>query len=156
TVTLILPLAPVGAPSDLAAPPPPPRRPAVTLPPATVVVIEDTPSNVRLLEQVFASLPEIMLYTAPTGMGGLALVQQHQPALIVLDLHLPDVDGDVVVERLKAAPATSQIPIVILSADATPGQRERLLALGASAYLTKPLATDELLQTASHLLRPAG
>lgn len=68
-----------------------------------------------------------------------------RPGLILLDLHLPDVPGDEVLARLRLHPETREIPVVILSADATPGRIERLLAQGARAYLTKPFEIAELL-----------
>jgi CheY-like chemotaxis protein len=61
------------------------------------------------------------------------------PDLVLLDLHLPDIHGAEVLELLRANPTTRDIPIVVTSADATPGQIERLLAAGADAYLTKPI-----------------
>ena len=64
--------------------------------------------------------------------------------MILLDLHLPDMHGDRVLSDLKAEPATAAIPVVILSADASPGVVRRLLASGAFAYLTKPIELAEL------------
>jgi CheY-like chemotaxis protein len=61
------------------------------------------------------------------------------PDLILLDLNLPDISGHDLLLRLRADPRTQPIPVVIISADATRGQIERLLAAGAQAYLTKPL-----------------
>ena len=64
--------------------------------------------------------------------------------MILLDLHLPDMHGDRVLSELKAEPATAAIPVVVLSADASPGVVRRLLASGAFAYLTKPIELVEL------------
>lgn len=69
----------------------------------------------------------------------------HRPEVIVLDLHLPDLPGREVLRRLRDDPRTRDIPVVILSADATPDQITRLLAEGAHAYLTKPLDVSRLL-----------
>jgi CheY-like chemotaxis protein len=79
------------------------------------------------------------------GSRGLELARDHRPQLILLDLHLPDMSGSEVLERLRHDPRTRSIPIVILSADATAGQVTRLLEQGAAAYLTKPLDVHELL-----------
>jgi CheY-like chemotaxis protein len=65
--------------------------------------------------------------------------------VILLDLNLPDMSGEEVLDELKADPATSSIPVVILSADASAGQHARLLGRGAHSYLAKPLDIDELL-----------
>jgi CheY-like chemotaxis protein len=82
----------------------------------------------------------------------LDLARQHHPDLILLDVHLPDMNGGEVIRRLSSDPATTAIPIVILSADATRGQIDDLLAAGAGAYLTKPIRVRDLLQTVDDVL----
>ena len=118
----------------------------------TVLYVEDNLSNLKLIERVLASRPEIRLISAMQGQLGLDLAREHQPDLILLDLHLPDMNGDELLHRLRADTQTAATPVVVISADATPGQLERLLRAGARAYLTKPLdvrrfisLTDELL-----------
>jgi PAS domain S-box-containing protein len=113
----------------------------------TIVYIEDNLSNVRLVERLLARLSGVRLIAAMQGKLGIDLVRQHDPDLILLDLHLPDLHGGEVLEQLKRNPATAAIPVVILSADATPAQVERLRAAGASGYLTKPIDVDSLLDT---------
>jgi CheY-like chemotaxis protein len=80
------------------------------------------------------------------GRLGLELATEHQPALILLDLHLPDIPGDQVLQELRSNSATASIPVVVVSADATLGQQQRLLSAGALAYLTKPYEVQELLR----------
>jgi CheY-like chemotaxis protein len=110
-----------------------------------MLYIEDTLSNLRLVEQILRHRPAITLVAAMQGRLGLELAYEHQPALIVLDLHLPDLSGEQVLHRLRAEPRTHAIPVVVLSADATPGHVERLRAAGADAYLTKPLDVQQFL-----------
>jgi CheY-like chemotaxis protein len=86
--------------------------------------------------RVMWRLPEL---PAMTGGLGLELAREHRPDLILLDRHLPDRNGSDVLHRLKADPETRTIPVVIVSADATPGQIRRMRALGADDYVTKPL-----------------
>lgn len=105
----------------------------------TVLYVEDNLSNLKLIQELFADRPGIRLISAMQGRLAVDLAREHQPHLILLDLHLPDIAGDEVLRRLRADPATSVIPVVMLSADAMPRQIERLLAAGARAYLTKPL-----------------
>jgi signal transduction histidine kinase/ActR/RegA family two-component response regulator len=106
----------------------------------TVLYIEDNLSNITLIEQVLADGNyHVRLLTAMQGSVGLELAIQHLPDLILLDVHLPDIMGDIVLRRLKENAATRDIPVVVLSADATQSQVERLLSDGAKAYLTKPL-----------------
>jgi CheY-like chemotaxis protein len=83
---------------------------------------------------------------------GLELAQQHHPDLILLDLHLPDMRGEEALWHLLNDPATSDIPVVIVSADATPGQVERLKEAGAFAYLTKPLDVHSFLDLVDETL----
>lgn len=104
-----------------------------------ILYIEDNLPNLRLIERILAHHPGVELISAMQGSLGLDLAREHTPDLILLDQHLPDIDGDEVLRRLKLNPETRDIPVVVISADATPGQIERLLALGAKYYLTKPL-----------------
>jgi CheY-like chemotaxis protein len=109
--------------------------------PATrsVLYIEDNLSNLTLIEQMLAERPGTALLTTMQGKVGLDLARQHSPGLILLDLHLPDLPGWDVLSQLKADPATRHIPVVVISADATKRQINRLMSAGASHYLTKPL-----------------
>ncbi|RYF38912.1 MAG: response regulator, partial [Cytophagaceae bacterium] len=118
----------------------------------TVLYVEDNPSNLRLVQAIFSSRPEINLLSAIQGSIGLDLARQHRPELILLDLDLPDIKGNEVLARLKQLASTRDIPVVIVSADATPGQVERLLSAGANAYLTKPLNVSEFLATVDQFL----
>jgi PAS domain S-box-containing protein len=118
----------------------------------TVLYIEDNASNLSLLEDVFEEMPQVRLLSAIQGRLGLELARQHRPDLVLLDLHLPDIQGDEVLQQLQADSATSHIPVVMLSADATPNQIERLLAAGARYYLTKPLDIKQLVQVLENLL----
>ncbi|HJP69073.1 MAG TPA: ATP-binding protein [Sphingomicrobium sp.] len=105
----------------------------------TVLYIEDNLSNLRLVERLLDRRPTLRLVVANTGAAGLDMVRQYHPQLILLDLNLPDTNGHEVLLQLRASPQTAPIPVVILSADATAGQRTRLMDAGAFAYLTKPL-----------------
>ena len=120
----------------------------------TLLYIEDNLSNLRLMEHIMATRPEIRLVAAMQGKMGLELSQAHRPDLILLDLHLPDLGGDQVLKFLRQDPRTSSIPVVMISADATPGQIERLLAAGANDYLTKPLDVQKLLELIDRTLAP--
>ena len=105
----------------------------------TVLYIEDNLSNLRLVERLLDHRPSLSLIAANTGAAGLEMARQHQPDLILLDVNLPDMDGREVLFRLRGQPQTAPIPVIVLSADATPGQKTRLTEAGAFAYLTKPL-----------------
>jgi CheY-like chemotaxis protein/anti-sigma regulatory factor (Ser/Thr protein kinase) len=105
----------------------------------SVLYIEDNLSNLNLVEQILQRRPNIKLITAMQGTIGLDLARQHHPDVILLDLHLPDMQGDEALKRLRGHPETHDIEVIVVSADATAGQKKRLLEAGASDYLTKPL-----------------
>ncbi len=118
-----------------------------------VLYVEDNLSNLKLIERLVAHRPEVRILPAMQGRLGLDLAREHRPDLILLDLHLPDMLGEEFLLRLRAMPETREIPVVVISADATSGQADRLLASGARGYLTKPVEVkkffallDEVLQ----------
>jgi signal transduction histidine kinase/ActR/RegA family two-component response regulator/HPt (histidine-containing phosphotransfer) domain-containing protein len=115
-------------------------RPAIS-----VLYIEDNPSNVRLVEKIFALASDMGLSVAREGAAGLAMARAELPELILLDLHLPDMSGEQVLAALLADPVTADIPVIVVSADASPVQTKRLRAAGAVGYLTKPFDVDQLL-----------
>ena len=106
---------------------------------ATILYIEDNLYNVQLVERLLLQRPDIQLLTSVQGSPGINIAQTRHPELILLDVHLPDINGFDVLARLRADTATANIPIVVLSADATPGQVRRFREAGANEYLTKPL-----------------
>jgi PAS domain S-box-containing protein len=120
-----------------------------------ILYIEDNFSNVTLVDQMLAERPAIELMTAIQGRVGLELARQHAPDLILLDLHLPDMPGWQVLAQLKADQLTREIPVVVISADATSPQIKRLLSAGARAYLTKPIDIAEFFRVIEDALTPA-
>jgi CheY-like chemotaxis protein len=110
-----------------------------------VLHIEDNLSNIKLIERVLAQRPGMTLIPAMQGRLGLELARQHRPLLILLDLNLADISGEEVLHVLRDDPVTAGIPVAIVSADAMPRQVQRMLAAGATAYLTKPIDVRELL-----------
>jgi PAS domain S-box-containing protein len=117
-----------------------PRRDA-----RTVLYIEDNPSNIRLVEAILNERPEVTLLVAQQGSLGLDLAYEHRPALVLLDLNLPDISGEDVLRRLRGDRRTAGLTIVVISADATPGQVTRLRRAGADGYLTKPFEIEQFL-----------
>jgi signal transduction histidine kinase/CheY-like chemotaxis protein len=121
--------------------------------PGTLLYIEDNRANLKLVERVVSRLPHFRLITAMQGGMGLDLAQQHNPDLVLLDLHLPDMSGGEILRRLREDPRTHDIPVIVISADATPSQVHKLLAEGADAYLTKPLDVQRFLQLVDETLK---
>ncbi len=120
-------------------------EPQPSEPVGTILYIEDNLSNLKLVQNLIAMRPGVKIIPAMQGRLGLDLARQHDPELILLDVNLPDMRCDEVLRRLKAAPETRDIPVVVISADATPGRVAQLNAAGAQAYLTKPLDVKMLL-----------
>jgi CheY-like chemotaxis protein len=135
-----LPLARALSP----APASPAARPHVPAAGLRVLYIEDNPANVEVVARFLRSRPEMRLLSAISGRAGLECAVREIPDLILLDLNLPDLHGEEVLNELKADPATAAIPVMVLSADASRGVIHRLLAGGAFAYLTKPVELAEL------------
>ncbi|MEW5990154.1 MAG: ATP-binding protein [Chloroflexota bacterium] len=117
----------------------------------TVLYIEDNLSNLQLVTRIFERHGDVQV--VPAMLGGLGLeLARDRPDLILLDLHLPDMGGDEVLARLMADPETRAVPVVVMSADASSGLLERLMAMGASAFVTKPIAIGEFLAAVERLL----
>ena len=110
-----------------------------------MLYVEDNPSNIKLVERIVARRPEVSLLVATQGGIGADLALEHRPALVILDLNLPDISGEEVLRRIRDDPRTADTSVVIVSADATPSHIARLLQAGADDYLTKPFEIDELL-----------
>jgi PAS domain S-box-containing protein len=143
-------LADLSARPQVKSPPP-----AVNHVSGTILYIEDNTSNVRLVERLLKQRrPAITLLHASDGTIGIKMALAHKPDLIFLDLHLPDTPGDEVLRRLWEDTRTREIPVAVLSADATLSQSRRLIANGAKAYLTKPLDVSKMLALIDERLAP--
>ncbi len=145
----------VELPSDRLAEPPLPRPAAAGAPAprpgrqARVLYVEDNPANLKLVEMIVARHAGVELLMAPSGSLGLDLALANRPDLVLLDIHLPDIDGYQVLARLRASPATRALPVVAVTAQAMPEDVKRVLAAGFDGYLSKPLDLarfDELLE----------
>ncbi len=117
-----------------------------------LLYIEDNSSNLRLVARILARRPAIELLCAGTGALGLEMAREHRPALILLDLHLPDGTGDKVLAQLRADARTATIPVIMLSADAMPERRGQMMTAGACEFLTKPLEVRAFLALLDQLV----
>jgi two-component system, OmpR family, KDP operon response regulator KdpE len=113
-------------------------------PPSTVLVVEDNAELRRLIREQF-ELAGFQAYEAKNGMDGLKSAARDSPALITLDVDLPDISGVEVLDRLRSS---SSAPVIILSGRSKVADRVHLLGLGAHDYLVKPFDMDDLLMRA--------
>jgi signal transduction histidine kinase/CheY-like chemotaxis protein len=145
TFTLVLAGAEAATGADTRVVAPPAGTPVDAREPARrVLYIEDNGPNIALMKAVMNRRPHWRLQVAHSGSEGLARVRAHKPDLLLLDLHLPDMSGEGVLQALRDEPALRDMPFAILSADALPATVERLRASGAADYLTKPLEVPRL------------
>jgi CheY-like chemotaxis protein/anti-sigma regulatory factor (Ser/Thr protein kinase) len=132
---------------QLAAPVQPDAGQAASAPsgaePRLILYIEDNPANLRLVQEILSFRADLRLLSAPDGHAGLALAHMHRPAIILLDLNLPGMNGFEVLAQLRRDPATAHIPAVALTANAMPHDIERGLSAGFARYLTKPIDIEQ-------------
>lgn len=113
---------------------------------ARVLYIEDNLSNLRLVERILGLRPTWDITHAPDGASGLELATNTHFDLILLDQNLSDLHGLDVLRELRHREDRFDVPVIIVSADAAPGQLKRALAAGATDYLVKPFTIDAMLE----------
>jgi two-component system cell cycle response regulator DivK len=111
-----------------------------------VLIVEDNEKNMKLFRDVLAATGYSTL-EATTGEDAVALAVSHTPALVLMDVQLPGIDGVEALVRLRRDERTQAIPILALTAQAMHGDRERFLSAGFDGYLSKPMDVAELLRT---------
>ena len=112
----------------------------------SVLVVEDD-QEINTLVGAYVQLCGYEYRSALNGTRALEEAHARKPALVILDLMLPDIDGFEICKRLKNAADTAQVPIVMLTAMSGEANRQKGLACGAAAYLTKPFVPDQLMKT---------
>jgi CheY-like chemotaxis protein len=110
-----------------------------------VLLMEDDVANLDLVERVLARRPGVELLAALHGGLGIELAREHMPDLILVDLHLPDMHGTTVLDRLAEDPATAAIPVAVVGSDAAAHEVRQLLGRGVVGFLTKPFDVRALL-----------
>jgi two-component system cell cycle response regulator DivK len=111
-----------------------------------ILVVEDNSKNMKLLRDVLRATGYRTL-EASTGEQALMLATERRPALVLMDIRLPDMDGVEALSRLRMDERTASIPVLAVTAQAMKGDRERFKEAGFDGYLSKPVDIDELLTT---------
>jgi signal transduction histidine kinase/ActR/RegA family two-component response regulator len=117
-----------------------------------VLYIEDIPANVELVRQIFRHREEINLLSAATALAGIELAQSETPDLILMDSHMPGMDGLTAFKELQTIKKTQNIPVIALTADAMDGDINKTLDMGFKGYLTKPIEVSKFLNAIDEVL----
>jgi PAS domain S-box-containing protein len=107
--------------------------------PFVVLCVEDNAVNLQLVRELLALRPQMLLHTTDNGLDAVALAPAIVPDLVLLDMHLPDIDGSEVMRRLRAEAALARTRFIALSANAMPDHVNRALRGGFDDYWTKPI-----------------
>ncbi len=110
---------------------------------STVALVEDNADNRLLVEAILEGVHEVRSYAG--GAEALAAFAADPPALVLLDISLPGLDGPAVLARLRADPRLAGVPVIALTAHALDGDRARFLAAGFDDYVSKPIVDETVL-----------
>ena len=117
-----------------------------------VLYIEDNDDNVYMLKMRLELLGDLEVLAAEDGEKGCEMAATQRPDIILMDLEMPVVDGWEATRRLKGNPQTRDIPVIVLSAHALAGERERAIAAGCDEFDTTPIEFDRLVATVRRVL----
>lgn len=120
---------------------------------ADILIVEDNEANMRLARLLLVNAGYTVLWAADAETG-LTLAREQQPALILMDIQLPGMDGLAATRMLKQDPHTAHIPVIALTAMAMKEDREKARLAGCDAYVSKPLSYKELYRVIDTLLPP--
>ena len=110
----------------------------------TILVVEDQEDNRRILRDLFTSSGYEVI-EASNGLEGVAAAETHRPALILMDIQLPGIDGYEASRRIKNNPDLQNVPIIVVTSYALSGDDLKAFEAGCDAYVTKPFSPRELL-----------
>jgi PAS domain S-box-containing protein len=114
--------------------------------------VEDNETNAEVMRGILALRPQVELEISALGLDGLEAIRRRHPSLVLLDMQLPDIDGLELLRHLQAGADTSDIPVIVISADATEARISQAIAAGATHYLTKPVNVPTFLAAVDSVL----
>ncbi len=117
------------------------------------LVVEDSPTMRQLITFSLKRIPNSKIVEASDGVDALKKLKDEKFDLILSDINMPLMDGLKLVSMIRSDPAYQSIPIIIVTTEGSENDREKGLALGANAYLSKPIQTNELLKVVKGLLK---
>jgi len=121
----------------------------------TVLIVEDNEKNMKLARDLLQAKGYRTL-EAVNGTDGVSMAKQHLPALVLMDIQLPDINGIEAYEQIKADPKTASIPVVAFTASVTPVDRSRITRAGFAAFLGKPINIKEFIATVRRFAGPGS
>ena len=127
-------------------------QPSLTDNEIKILYIEDILANVELVRQTLGRKENMKLLSASTALAGIELAQSETPDLILMDIHMPGMDGITAFKKLQTISATKGIPVIGLTSDAMDGDIKKALDLGFKDYITKPIEAPRLLEVIDGVL----
>ena len=118
-----------------------------------VLIVEDNEKNRKLVRDTL-QFKGYKTIEAETGEDGVRLAREHQPALILMDIQLPGIDGITALGQLRADPATAAIPVMAVTASVMAQDRQKIVNAGFDAFQGKPISVREFLATVQRMLEP--
>ena len=116
-----------------------------------ILIVEDNPVHMRLIEMTLRA-KDYTLLKAASGEEALEVAARDKPDLVIMDIHLPKMNGFEVTRKLRENPAFSHTPIIAITANVMKEDRERVIESGGDAYTTKPINTRELPEVIAEML----
>jgi two-component system cell cycle response regulator DivK len=113
--------------------------------------VEDNPQSLKLVRNIL-QIKGYQTLEAETGEEGVRLARERQPALILMDIQLPGIDGIEALQRLRADPVTSATPVIAVTASVITQDRTRIMAAGFNGFQSKPISVNQLLATVRETL----
>ena len=118
-----------------------------------VLIVEDNEKNRKLVRDTL-QFKGYKTIEAETGEDGVRLAREHQPALILMDIQLPGIDGITALGQLRADPATAAIPVMAVTASVMAQDRQKIVNAGFDAFQGKPISVREFLAAVQRMLEP--
>ncbi len=118
----------------------------------TILIVEDNAKNMKLVRDILRHKGWQTL-EAVTGEEGVRLALEHTPALVLMDIQLPDIDGITALRRIREHAALDAVPVLAVSASVMPDEQQQIVSSGFDAYLTKPISLKPFIATVERFLR---
>jgi two-component system cell cycle response regulator DivK len=116
-----------------------------------ILIVEDNPQSLKLLRDIL-QVKRYQTVEAETGEEGVRLAHERRPALILMDIQLPGINGIEALQRLRADPVTSATPVIAVTASVMTQDRSRIMAAGFNGFQSKPISVNQLLATVRETL----